>query len=429
MLVGMLVVLAACVSTPMEGEEGDGTQAAIDAAYGHRGEIVTGDLASRARDELALLSQPAGVVTLERTADRAALDRNSDRQSDSDSTLRSIAGAGAGADPGAEVTAGAEASAAPIEPDVPLTIPDDAAGAVIVARTWPDRQRAESTPDSDAASASEVLAAKEPIAGAPDTAAAADPAPAVAANSPDSPDSPAAPVVSGFVGRVLGWFSGTGGIVAGEGVPVVGLSPVPVPVSDNDVASASQATDTDSTRSDGARVVRGIPAWPQSTAVPTAPASSELVPATAVDSPPEQLASARAAEPVAPFDLSAIEQGGFAAILGAMHGMVERCADGNRIREDALKEFRAAYPMLDLDRRDAESSQGGASRQRVDDTFARNAESLKGKPGLNCDYVRLQTIAWTDLAGDLRRMSPESATQYKPGLITEIQRGAGLGGF
>lgn len=144
---------------------------------------------------------------------------------------------------------------------------------------------------------------------------------------------------------------------------------------------------------------------------------------------PGQVASVRSSAPVEAFDLSALERGGFAAILGAMHGLVERCGENNRVREDALKEFSAAYPMLDLDRRDAASSQPSEARARVDETFARTSGSLQGKAELNCDYVRLQTIAWTELANDLRRMSPDSASQYKAGLITEVQRGAGLGGF
>lgn len=408
LVVGVVGIVAACATGRGDGDPQDGDASADGSGQGAGAGIVTRDLAARARDELAVLSQPAGIATLESPAAagasepepvdasipvpvRAAIDRPGVAVGTAPAPVSEAAD---GAD-GADADAGG----------VPDMIPEGAPGAPIVARTFPPPRAVADAP-ADAALAAAAAAA----------AAARPPAPADEA-------------------RVLAWFSGAGNVVSGDPVPVVGLVPLAptAPVAGGDTASTGPiAGAADPTRSDGASlaavpvgssVVRSTPPWPDTSTAP-APAT-EPDPAAG----PQAVASAARATGVDPFDPSQLEAGGFAAILGAMHGMVERCGDDNRIREDALKAFRAAYPVLDLERRDVDAAVPTAERERVDGRFARQAAALKARDQVNCDYVRLQTIAWADLATDLRRMSRDSATQYRAGLLTEVQRGAGLGGF
>ena len=144
------------------------------------------------------------------------------------------------------------------------------------------------------------------------------------------------------------------------------------------------------------------------------------------------MAAARQATPpdtpsfadVPPLDRNQLERGSFATLMGAMHGMVERCEPATQMREQALKTYRATYPAVDLDRSERDSS---SARLRFDEDFARSAAATLGSNRVNCDYVRSQSYGWNQLVGDLRHMNRDSARQYRPGLITEIARGAGLG--
>jgi hypothetical protein len=96
------------------------------------------------------------------------------------------------------------------------------------------------------------------------------------------------------------------------------------------------------------------------------------------------------------------------------------------MRDQALKSFRATYPLIDLDRREIDDTE---LRQRADGDFERSVAAARSGASVNCDYVRSQSYRWNDLATDLRRMNRQSALQYRQGLITEIRRGAGIGGF
>lgn len=127
---------------------------------------------------------------------------------------------------------------------------------------------------------------------------------------------------------------------------------------------------------------------------------------------------------VAPLDRNQLERGSFATLMGAMHGMVERCEPPTQMRDQAMKTYRATYPAVDLDRRERDDP---AVRLRADEEFARSAAATLGSGRVNCDYVRSQSYGWNQLVGDLRHMNRDSARQYRPGLITEITRGAGLG--
>ena len=129
---------------------------------------------------------------------------------------------------------------------------------------------------------------------------------------------------------------------------------------------------------------------------------------------------------VPPLDRTMLERGSFATLMGAMHGMVERCEPPTQMRDQALKTYRATYPAVDLDRNERDNS---AARLRFDEEFARSAAATLGSNRVNCDYVRSQSYGWNQLVGDLRHMNRDSARQYRPGLITEISRGAGVGNY
>ena len=171
------------------------------------------------------------------------------------------------------------------------------------------------------------------------------------------------------------------------------------------------------------------------TPAPVAPASATVAPATAALLPSQTTASlannpATATLPavteVPLLDERDLDRGSFATLMGAMHGMVERCEPATQMRDEALKNYRATYPAVELDRN---SRDDAAARMRLDEEFVRSAASTLGSNRVNCDYVRSQSYGWNQLVGDLRHMSRDSARQYRPGLITEISRGAGIGRF
>ncbi|MET0509092.1 MAG: hypothetical protein ABWZ78_13085 [Burkholderiaceae bacterium] len=136
--------------------------------------------------------------------------------------------------------------------------------------------------------------------------------------------------------------------------------------------------------------------------------------------------SSSPATDVEPLGADTLARGNFATLMGAMYGMVERCDSQTMMRDQALKSFRATYPLIDLDRREINDTE---LRQRADGDFERSVAAARSGGTVNCDYVRSQSYRWNELATDLRRMNRQSALQYRQGLITEIRRGAGIGGF
>ncbi len=136
--------------------------------------------------------------------------------------------------------------------------------------------------------------------------------------------------------------------------------------------------------------------------------------------------SSSPATDIEPLDADTLARGNFATLMGAMYGMVERCDSQTMMRDQALKSFRATYPLIDLDRREINDTE---LRQRADGDFERSVAAARSGETVNCDYVRSQSYRWNELATDLRRMNRQSALQYRQGLITEIRRGAGIGGF
>ncbi len=178
---------------------------------------------------------------------------------------------------------------------------------------------------------------------------------------------------------------------------------------------------------------------PSLAAVTAAPPAQVATPAPVPVSPqpsssrPEQTASLAPAPAGLPalaevpvLDERALERGNFATLMGAMHGMVERCEPATQMRDAALKNYRATYSAVELDRN---SRDDAAARISLDEEFVRSAAATLGSSRVNCDYVRSQSYGWNQLVGDLRHMSRDSARQYRPGLITEISRGAGIGRF
>lgn len=322
-------------------------------------------------------------------------------------------------------------------PDEAATAAGAVTGAGVAAEGAADATTADATSAATAAAAATAATATT-TAATPATAATAADATATAAPRP-GPPGPGEPgyIVSGHSSGAMRLAVTAAPESAALSAPVQDAVTSPVATRSNlaeveapAVAPVVIAATSTSRPSTGNVIVTPIGASGQSGQAGQAGQSGQAGQAGA-ESPALMAAVRQPAPPatpsfadVPPLDRNLLERGSFATLMGAMHGMVERCEPATQMREQALKTYRATYPVVDLDRNERDSP---TARLRVDEDFARSAAATLGSDRVNCDYVRSQSYGWNQLVGDLRHMNRDSARQYRPGLITEIARGAGLG--